>query len=147
MPVATETNSNERVVAWQRWKLGGKKKRERGFLKERSFLERSCPEKFSHNHKHTPTDRRQWTSSHSVPTRVMQQAAEVCEVASWLPRCSCPPFSPFQSAVCAVVPAWARSRFRDSTLPIELWGTKVCCNVFTIPVGSLVLLSLNDRFP
>lgn len=46
-----------------------------------------------------------------------------------------------------VVPSWAWSRPGDSTLPIELWETKVCCNVFTIPVGSLVLLSLNDQFP
>lgn len=65
-----------------------------------------------------------------------------------------PRFSPLQSymnvrvCVCAtVVPTWARSRVGVSALPIELWGTKVCCNVFTIPVGSLVLLSLNDRFP
>lgn len=109
----------------------------------------SCPEKFCHNRKHTHTQpaRGQWTSSHSVPTRVIQQAAEVCEVPSGLPRCSCPSFSPFQRAVCAVVPIWAWSKFRDSTLPVELWGTKVCCNVFTLPVGSFVLLSLNDQFP
>lgn len=32
-------------------------------------------------------------------------------------------------------------------LPIELYGTKMSCNVFTIPLGSLAELSLNDRFP
>lgn len=34
----------------------------------------------------------------------------------------------------------------DSTLPGELWRTEACCNVFTMPLGSLVLLSLNDQF-
>lgn len=86
----------------------------------------SCPENFSHNRKHTHTQpgRGQWTSSHSVPTRVIQQAAEVCEVPSGLPRCSCPSFSPFQRAACAVVPIWAWSRFRDSTLPVSSGGLK-----------------------
>lgn len=47
----------------------------------------------------------------------------------------------------AVVAAWKRSRFGDSVLPIELCGTKMSCNVFTIPLVGLVPLSLNDRFP
>lgn len=143
MPAAAPSGGNEHwhgsAVSWE----------EKWFSSKMFFPRMSCPEKFSHNRKHTHTQpgRGQWTSSHSVPTRVIQQAAEVCEVPSGLPRCSCPSFSPFQRAVCAVVPIWAWSRFRDSTLPVELWGTKVCCNVFTLPVGSFVLLSLNDPIP
>lgn len=108
----------------------------------------SCPEKFCHNRKHTHTHTASQRTVNQLPLSSHSgHTAEVCEVPSGLPRCSCPSFSPFQRAVCAVVPIWAWSKFRDSTLPVELWGTKVCCNVFTLPVGSFVLLSLNDQFP
>lgn len=78
----------------QHWKLQGNKKR----FSKKGFAQNSLAQKnllIMRN-----TQRAQGTS----PTRVMQQAEEVSGVASRLPPRSCPTHSPFQSAVCAVVP-------------------------------------------
>lgn len=142
-PVATQPSGNEStgMAALQT-------ERKSGFLKEGSFQEQSCPEKFSHNHKHTQG---QAEDSEPAPTQFpLRSCSRQRRSASCRPGShdAAVLLSRHSKVLCVLLfPLGPGPEFRGLTLPNELWGTKVCCNVFTIPVGSLVLLSLNDRFP